>query len=755
MRMRRLCSCMMALLLAVSLPLTVFAETYDLENGSIIVSSNESGQYVTQKDHGIINAQQTTPTVITQSNSSDTSTSNTVAIDADTGSTANVTLSGVNIDASGDSGKAAVEITGSGDVTIELDGTNTVQSGKNRAGVEKDNNGSLTITDNHDAQGSLTATGGKSGAGIGGGKGGDGSNITISGGTVNATGGENAAGIGGGEKNDGFDGGNGSNITISGGTVTANGGISGAGIGGADGGNGSGIAIRDGNVTANGGEGGSGIGGGAYGDGSGITISGGTVDANGGTDAAGIGGGERRNGSNITISGGTVDATGGDAPSYENGDKIEKGEGGGAGIGGGAYGSGDNIVIKFNAQVTAEGKGNAANIGNGNSEKDTEKQKDNVDLSGLSSFGKVNGVSGSDGVCPGAGVSYGTGSDAVSGLGGLAVFDDHGNDLSSDIKRREDTLQITAMRDNVLVSGTKIDVDALKGKGIHQINLETNRVNVRVSNDVLDKITGTGGSFQLRADDTTVCLTTTGEDNRTKLDLKLTANDPSGAQAAPSQSSKKPEISMDSQSNTGNNSEGSTLQLKTDATDATLTYSQKCAETLLDSQFRNLALAVGNVLATVDSLLAANTTENGSGSISIGGKTVMMNGFTFSAGDSSENDKLTDLVNNIKFKEENPSQGGSTMVAEVDAKGALKSASLKVTGSALQSLIEQDIEETALSVNGKTTGFNNSAVRKQFDDSQMGSTAVISVKQLENGEIETWADKVDEDGNVTALAGSL
>ena len=47
MRMRRLCSCMMALLLAVSLPLTVFAETYDLENGSIIVSSNESGQYVT------------------------------------------------------------------------------------------------------------------------------------------------------------------------------------------------------------------------------------------------------------------------------------------------------------------------------------------------------------------------------------------------------------------------------------------------------------------------------------------------------------------------------------------------------------------------------------------------------------------------------------------------------------------------------------------------------------------------------------
>ena len=311
------------------------------------------------------------------------------------------------------------------------------------------------------------------------------------------------------------------------------------------------------------------------------------------------------------------------------------------------------------------------------------------------------------------------------------------------------------MRDNVLVSGTKIDVDALKGKGIHQINLETNRVNVRVSHDVLDKITGTGGSFQLRADDTTVCLTTTGEDNQTKLDLKLTANDPSGAQAAPSQSSKKPEISMDSQSNTGNNSEGSTLWLKTDATDATLTYSKKCAETLLDSQFRNLALAVGNVLATVDSLLAANTTENGSGSISIGGKTVMMNGFTFSAGDSSENDKLTDLVNHIEFKKENPSQGGSTMVAEVDAKGALKSASLEVTGSALQSLIEQDIEETALSVNGKTTGFNNSAVRKQFDDSQMGSAAVISVKQFENGEIETRADKVDEDGNVTALAGSL
>lgn len=68
--------------------------------------------------------------------------------------------------------------------------------------------GDITITKN--ADGSLTATGGESGAGIGGGNGDGAENITITGGTVNATGGDVAAGIGGGQD------GSGSKVTVSG-----------------------------------------------------------------------------------------------------------------------------------------------------------------------------------------------------------------------------------------------------------------------------------------------------------------------------------------------------------------------------------------------------------------------------------------------------------------------------------------------------------------------------------------------------------
>ena len=181
----------------------------------------------------------------------------------------------MNIDVSG-TGQAAVSTGGDGDVTIELEGKNTVQSGSYRAGVEKNNTGSLTITDT-DNDGNLTATGGYTAAGIGGGNRGGGSDITISGGTINATGGDFAAGIGGGV------GGNGSNIIISGGDVTATGNDGGAGIGGGEHGSGSNITISDGKVTANGGIDGAGIGGGNSGN--------------------GIGGGIFKDGSDITVSG--------------------------------------------------------------------------------------------------------------------------------------------------------------------------------------------------------------------------------------------------------------------------------------------------------------------------------------------------------------------------------------------------------------------------------------------------------------------
>ena len=260
-----------------------------------------------------------------------------------------------------DEGKAALSVQGNGNVEIELDGKNELKSGAHRAGLEKNTStstGTLTLKDDNNEAGSLTATGGDWGAGIGNGgyygNGGNrsGENITITGGSVTATGGDYAAGIGGGYY------GSGKNITIKGGTVTATGGDEGAGIGGGYYGNGENIKITDGTVNATGGWGGAGIGGGdgGYGNGKNITITDGTVTATGGIHGAGIGGGDSGIGEDITITGGTVNADGGDN---------------GAGIGGGATGSGSNVTVSGAAQVTATaGKSNGyygagATIGNG------------------------------------------------------------------------------------------------------------------------------------------------------------------------------------------------------------------------------------------------------------------------------------------------------------------------------------------------------------------------------------------------------
>ena len=270
----------------------------------------------------------------------------------------NLTLKDVKIDVSdtGDQydwdqkGKAALSVEGDGNVEIELDGDNELKSGTQSAGLEKNSTGTLTLKDDNNEAGSLTATGGFNSAGIGGGYLGDGKNITITGGTVTATGGSSGAGIGGGRE------GKGENITITGGTVNATGNEDGAGIGGGSSGSGENITITGGEVTASGGDNwddcGAGIGGGNGGVGKNITITGGTVNAPGGYGggAAGIGG-AFANGENITITGGTVNVTGG--------------YGGGAGIGGGAEGGGGNNITIKGGTVNATGGGNRGNSGAG------------------------------------------------------------------------------------------------------------------------------------------------------------------------------------------------------------------------------------------------------------------------------------------------------------------------------------------------------------------------------------------------------
>ena len=293
----------------------------------------------------------------------------------------NLTLKDVKIDVSdtgGDNfefeddqrGKAALSVQGKGNVEIELDGNNELKSGKGRAGLEKTSTGTLTLKDANKEAGSLTATGGYNGAGIGGGNGDGAENITITGGTVTATGGSSGAGIGGGREGKGENititggsSGSGENITINGGEVTASGGDNwddcGAGIGGGNGGVGKNITITGGTVNAAGSyfdHGmGAGIGGGGNSSGNNITITGGTVNVTGGYGGgAGIGGGaEGGGGNNITIKGGTVTATGG---GYRGNS--------GAGIGGGSSGSGENITIN-DGKVTATGGSYAAGIGGG------------------------------------------------------------------------------------------------------------------------------------------------------------------------------------------------------------------------------------------------------------------------------------------------------------------------------------------------------------------------------------------------------
>ena len=296
---RRLFALALALLLAVSLPVSALAGEWFIDGGDIIINATADGkQTVKQGNNGAV---EDAAPVIKQKDSNE-STSNTITIDADENVTANVTLGGVNIDASsrGDN-TAGIRTTGDGNVTIELDGNNSVKSAADAAGLQKENGGNLTIKDGNTTAGRLEATGGRGGAGIGGGANKSASNITITGGEIIATGGNGSAGIGGG-------GDSGPNSA-------------------------SGILISGGKVTATGGDfGGAGIGGGNWSSASDITITGGEVTAKGGTNGAGIGGGWNGSGGNLSVS------ISGDAQVKVQGGNSDHAAGAGAGIGNGGIG---------------------------------------------------------------------------------------------------------------------------------------------------------------------------------------------------------------------------------------------------------------------------------------------------------------------------------------------------------------------------------------------------------------------------------
>ena len=340
-----------------------FAKTWDIEKGDITVKAGEAEgpNKVKQGDSDFVKDEG--DTIITG-----TSDKNTVTIEAENeGDKVEVTLKDVNIDASRGS-EAAVSVTGKGDTNIELDGDNELQGGNRHAGLEHNQtvdskgnvtSGKLTIQDDNDNAGSLTATDGYFGAGIGGGSAKAGQ-VTITGGTITAISGD-GAGIGGGQGNMGSNAGN-ADIEISGGTIEATGGYTSAGIGG--GCYGDAIIKITGDAViknATGGDFGAGIGGGGGGKGD-ITISGNAKieNAQGGFTGSGIGGGNGASGTVTIKDDSTVTATGGEA---------------GTGIGGGYAGLGD-VTIEGNTTVNATGGVGSAGIGGGY---DAENDDDGTD----------------------------------------------------------------------------------------------------------------------------------------------------------------------------------------------------------------------------------------------------------------------------------------------------------------------------------------------------------------------------------------
>ena len=465
MKKKKLTASMIALVMSVSLPMTTYAANWYLEDGSVTVNADNSGQTVTQ---GSGSAVPDEAPVITQRKSS-VETGNTITINAAENATANVTISDVNINTS----DAAVSTNGKGNVNIELDGTNTLQSGRNYAGLEKSNDGKMTITDENE-NGKLIATGGNYGAGIGGGDSDNGSNITITGGEITATGGDCGAGIGGG-----FSAG-GKNITIAGGKVTAIGGTNGAGIGGGFFGDGNDITIAGGKVTATGGDYGAGIGGGDHGEGKNITITDGEVTAAGGTNGAGIGGGLRKNGEKITVSG--------DATLKVQGGPADEGDGAGAGIGNGGSHNGDypEPCIPVNG---AETEPDTSNLTTGKIEyyaPGADMTKDEPTSTTLGS-GQPEPASPGETAAPVEYRMQTSASEPVQGNGKSTgykapvqghfyqVVGQDGKDMIFATAQKKDVLAIATDSDFAMLTGKMEDIEALRKQGVRRIIFATKR----------------------------------------------------------------------------------------------------------------------------------------------------------------------------------------------------------------------------------------------------------------------------------------
>lgn len=470
MNIRKLLTRLVSLaLIAVFLPTVAMADTWYLEDGSITVSATESGQNVSQ---GGVTKEDSAPVI--RNRDSSASTTNNVTIRADAGATANVTLEDTNIDTTGGAGPkgagdAAVRTEGAGNVNLNVELDNTLQSGNTRAGVEKGNGGNLTIG-SESGSGQLVAVGGDSGAGIG-------SEDRLASGNYNV-----------------------GNITITGGDIFATGNGGGAGIGGG------------GSQSSN------------AGGGSNLKITGGRVTAVGGNFSAGIGGSIGSNGDNITISDAEVIAIGG---------TCAAGIGGGCRLGNGIVGQGTNISISGSANVKAAGgvgdsmDGAGAAIGAGGSRQGTTAQEGDADTSGLSPDGSVERFdpgttfdipqpkprSSFPKPTPDPVAAEEEPQPVKAAL--YRVIDDAGKALPVEAKQEDGVLLLTAQADIAILEGAISGLEALQSRGIDTITFTNGTISVSFS---LAEVIAKGASSDVYR------LTLSGgEANFTLADADITA----------------------------------------------------------------------------------------------------------------------------------------------------------------------------------------------------------------------------------------
>ena len=338
-----------------SIATAAFADTYDLNTGSVTVETKANGiTYVTQKDdkqvdgfarnknNEILNEHPDDTGVTITSDGRQTS--NTITVETAKDQTTDVTLDKVHIEVDTAKTKSgAIEIKGDGDTNLELNGNNTVlvknDWEEEHAAIEKADTygkGTLTIKDDlnddntpKDKDENGNAVGGDTGKLVAGGY-------------------HDAAAIGGGGTDDTACT---SNITITGGEITANGGTYGAGIGGGYSGDASNIRIEgNADVTAFG-DSGAAIGSSYHARGnSDITITDHATVTAASLDGCGIGGGQDASGKvTITISGSaSVNAQTRNPPAAIGSDR-----------------SSATVNIEDNADVTAVGGGVAIGTGYG------------------------------------------------------------------------------------------------------------------------------------------------------------------------------------------------------------------------------------------------------------------------------------------------------------------------------------------------------------------------------------------------------